>query len=92
MYALFDIILRSQAIAKAAPMPAAGPLIEAITGFCISIMSLKKGLKPLSSASFDPFQLFDLSFKSAPAEKPLPTPVMITTLELESLLTLLVAL
>jgi len=55
-------------------------------------MSLKKGLKPLSSASFDPFQLFDLSFKSAPAEKPLPAPVMITTLELESLLTLLVAL
>jgi len=43
MYASLAMILKSHAIAKAAPIPAAAPLIEPITGFGISIIFFKNG-------------------------------------------------
>ena len=53
--------------------------MDAITGLGIVMMFLKNGLKPLVRASFEPSQLDSLSVKSAPAEKPLPAPVIIRT-------------
>ncbi|GIS48664.1 MAG: hypothetical protein Ct9H90mP22_2520 [Gammaproteobacteria bacterium] len=50
-----------------------------------------EGLYPLIKASFYPDQLAFLSLKSAPAEKPLPAPVRITTLTESSFITFSVA-
>jgi hypothetical protein len=72
-------------------MPAAGPEIDPITGFGILTIFSKNGLYPLMSASFDPSQEAFLSLKSAPAQKPLPSPAIITTLIVESSFTLSVA-
>ena len=80
IYASFAIILRSHAIANAAPIPAAAPLIEPITGLGISIIFFKKGLYPLTKASLVSFHEVSLSVKSAPAEKPLPAPVITNAL------------
>ena len=75
----------------AAPIPAAGPAIAPITGFGMLTIFSKNGLYPLRRASLEPFQLAFLSLKSAPAENPLPEPVIITTLIDSSFLTSSVA-
>ena len=72
-------------------MPAAGPAIAPITGLGMLVIFSKKGLYPLIRASLEPFQLAFLSLRSAPAENPLPDPVIITTLIDSSFLTLSVA-
>ena len=61
-------------MANAAPIPAAGPWIEAITGLGIEIIFSNEGLKPLNKASFEPSQSESASVKSAPDEKALPEP------------------
>ena len=78
-------------MANAAPIPAAGPLMEAITGLGIEIIFSNEGLNPLIRASFDPSQPESSSVKSAPDEKALPDPEIITTLISLSSLTNLVA-
>ena len=63
----------------AAPMPAAGPLIDPITGFGISIIFLKVGKNPLFNESFVLVHVDSRSVRSAPAVKPFPAPVITTT-------------
>ena len=67
-------------IGAAAPIPAAGPCIEAITGLGIEIIFSNEGLKPLNKASFDPSQLASASDKSAPEEKALPEELFLLVL------------
>ena len=72
----------SQAKAKPNPPPAAGPLIRAIVGTGQSISARMAALKssPCLLSSVTGFFGSAACTKSAPAQKPLPLPVRITTL------------
>ena len=79
-----DTILKSLANANMAPAPAAMPLTAAITGFLRFRMFLTTlqviRVKRLSSSAFMSISLPMISCTLPPEQKPLPVPVMITTL------------
>ena len=71
-------IRRSQAHAKDSPAPAAGPFTAAITGFASERTRRTFGWYVCSSASPTVPDTAPNSFRSWPAQKPLPAPVITT--------------
>ena len=83
-----EATIKSPDRAKPTPPPAAIPFIAVITGLSIEVINLIKGLKPISilfapiSPPDKPSSLGQPPFaRSAPEQNPLPSPVIIITLE-----------
>ena len=70
----------SQAKAIFAPAPAATPFTAAMTGFCKALIFKEIRLKPLSNISSNEgdFSTSAISAMSCPAQKALPSPVIMT--------------
>ena len=83
-----EATIRSPESASPTPPPAAMPFMAVITGLSIEVINLMRGLNPISillapdSPPVIPSSIGQPPLaKSAPEQKPLPSPVIIITLE-----------